>query len=460
MVVTVEPGIYFSVYALQHFYLPSPIHSNYINAETVQRYLPVGGVRIEDDILITAKSYENLTKAPKGDAMLDIIRSRKPNTIMTPKLTRKASRRSHDDEESPLLRAPGIPSETPELMLKPLARTSTMPPEFKQRGSVDFEPFDGPSLFSNFKRSMTTEEKIQRWRQSHGCTPIPNSPSTTSRKPIPVCGESNPHLKHVYMSTASHFGSLSRDPQESEGQRACKNCTILVQTLDRLRQNLNSSAQSSPTVEQNPIFVLPPKTPDSRQTRIDDLAARLQVVKDAANPASPTRKHGEPEMVRFRESNNPWANPTSRSQIQHNRHDPWTNIASLNQARVPSHVNPMFSTLPSRSLNSRRSLGILRATQLGEKGENVLPTIPANQTQHRPESINPLHASNTRGHIGDCIPFALPVVNNDPLEHARKEIEGLKLRLESLERPERLTTHHQERSWDFKGSLTSQQSLT
>ena len=55
MVVTVEPGIYFSVYALQHFYLPSPVHRNFINVEVSERYMPVGGVRIEDDILITDK---------------------------------------------------------------------------------------------------------------------------------------------------------------------------------------------------------------------------------------------------------------------------------------------------------------------------------------------------------------------------------------------------------------------
>ncbi|KAF3043565.1 hypothetical protein E8E11_008048 [Didymella keratinophila] len=77
MVVTVEPGIYFSMYALQHFYLPSPVHSRFINQKVLQRYMPVGGVRIEDDILITSRGYENLTKAPKGDAMFDIIRGRK-----------------------------------------------------------------------------------------------------------------------------------------------------------------------------------------------------------------------------------------------------------------------------------------------------------------------------------------------------------------------------------------------
>ncbi len=33
----------------------------------------MGGVRIEDDILITEDGYENLTWAPKGKEMLDVI---------------------------------------------------------------------------------------------------------------------------------------------------------------------------------------------------------------------------------------------------------------------------------------------------------------------------------------------------------------------------------------------------
>jgi hypothetical protein len=64
---------YFSKYALSTVYLPDPIHSKYINQAVVSRYLPVGGVRIEDDILITKDGYENLTTAPKGQAMLDEI---------------------------------------------------------------------------------------------------------------------------------------------------------------------------------------------------------------------------------------------------------------------------------------------------------------------------------------------------------------------------------------------------
>lgn len=72
MVLTVEPGIYFSEIALS--YAESQPMSRYINMDIARRYLPVGGVRIEDDILVTKTGYENLTTAPKGQAMLDIIR--------------------------------------------------------------------------------------------------------------------------------------------------------------------------------------------------------------------------------------------------------------------------------------------------------------------------------------------------------------------------------------------------
>lgn len=117
MVVTVEPGIYFSTYALNMFYLPSPVHSKYINVSVLEKYLPVGGVRIEDDILITPNGYENLTKAPKGAAMLEIIRTQGanlPGIRYSPSLTMPKNKvctganLSHNKEE-PLVRAPGIP---------------------------------------------------------------------------------------------------------------------------------------------------------------------------------------------------------------------------------------------------------------------------------------------------------------------------------------------------------------
>ncbi|KAJ6160550.1 hypothetical protein N7470_003946 [Penicillium chermesinum] len=72
MVVTVEPGLYFSPLALAN--ARKQPYAKYIDFEAAERYVPIGGVRIEDDILVTANGNENLTTAPKGDEALAIIR--------------------------------------------------------------------------------------------------------------------------------------------------------------------------------------------------------------------------------------------------------------------------------------------------------------------------------------------------------------------------------------------------
>jgi Xaa-Pro dipeptidase len=72
MVVTVEPGIYFSSLALAN--ARKQPHARYIDFDIAAKYVPIGGVRIEDDILVTSNGYENLTTAPKGEEMLAIIR--------------------------------------------------------------------------------------------------------------------------------------------------------------------------------------------------------------------------------------------------------------------------------------------------------------------------------------------------------------------------------------------------
>ncbi|KAI0791335.1 Creatinase/aminopeptidase [Abortiporus biennis] len=56
MVVTVEPGIYFSPHLL------APVRdSRHIDPEVLKKYEPVGGVRIEDVVVITKEGYKNLT---------------------------------------------------------------------------------------------------------------------------------------------------------------------------------------------------------------------------------------------------------------------------------------------------------------------------------------------------------------------------------------------------------------
>ncbi|PBP17848.1 hypothetical protein BUE80_DR011387, partial [Diplocarpon rosae] len=63
-IITVEPGIYFCRFIIEP-YLKDPVHSAYINLEELNKYWDVGGIRIEDNLLITKSGYENLTTAVK-----------------------------------------------------------------------------------------------------------------------------------------------------------------------------------------------------------------------------------------------------------------------------------------------------------------------------------------------------------------------------------------------------------
>jgi len=66
MVITCEPGCYFNKYLLD------PVKdSPHINHDLLQKYLKEGGVRIEDDILITKDGIENLTTAVKSVADIE-----------------------------------------------------------------------------------------------------------------------------------------------------------------------------------------------------------------------------------------------------------------------------------------------------------------------------------------------------------------------------------------------------
>ncbi|PVU88152.1 hypothetical protein BB559_005505 [Furculomyces boomerangus] len=74
MVFTVEPGLYF-VHDLIEEARNTPELAKYVDFDVVQKYFKVGGVRIEDNIVITEDGILNLTTAPKTVEDLEKIKN-------------------------------------------------------------------------------------------------------------------------------------------------------------------------------------------------------------------------------------------------------------------------------------------------------------------------------------------------------------------------------------------------
>jgi Xaa-Pro dipeptidase len=64
MVITIEPGCYFIDVLLDRA-LADPVHSGFINAEALAPFRNFGGVRIEDDVIVTASGVELMTNVPR-----------------------------------------------------------------------------------------------------------------------------------------------------------------------------------------------------------------------------------------------------------------------------------------------------------------------------------------------------------------------------------------------------------
>jgi len=79
MVITVEPGIYF-IDALLGPALADPQLSVYLNKEKIMKFMNFGGVRIEDDVIVTEDGIENMTKLPRTVEDIERVMQRKDSS--------------------------------------------------------------------------------------------------------------------------------------------------------------------------------------------------------------------------------------------------------------------------------------------------------------------------------------------------------------------------------------------
>ena len=77
MVLTVEPGIYFNWPEIE-LHLADPIKSKFLVASELAKFKHFGGIRIEDDIVITQTGIENLTTVPSSVDEIEAILAQNP----------------------------------------------------------------------------------------------------------------------------------------------------------------------------------------------------------------------------------------------------------------------------------------------------------------------------------------------------------------------------------------------
>ncbi len=79
MVITVEPGVYF-IDALLDPALADPALARFLSPRVLERFRRLGGVRIEDDVLVTADGADNLTHVPREADDIEAVMAGAPWT--------------------------------------------------------------------------------------------------------------------------------------------------------------------------------------------------------------------------------------------------------------------------------------------------------------------------------------------------------------------------------------------
>jgi len=83
MFVTVEPGVYF-IEGLLRPALEDEAIKGFLNGPKIQQFMNFGGVRLEDDVLVTETGCENLTKCPRTIAEIEAVMAGAPFPLVNP----------------------------------------------------------------------------------------------------------------------------------------------------------------------------------------------------------------------------------------------------------------------------------------------------------------------------------------------------------------------------------------
>eukprot|EP00160_Parvularia_atlantis_P021455 Unigene9314_Nuclearia_a/m.28434 Unigene9314_Nuclearia_a/g.28434 ORF Unigene9314_Nuclearia_a/g.28434 Unigene9314_Nuclearia_a/m.28434 type:complete len:284 (-) Unigene9314_Nuclearia_a:59-910(-) len=81
MVLTVEPGVYFIDALLLKAY-DDPQHKDFLNRDVIDQYRGMGGVRLEDDVIVTATGIENMTIVPRTVEEIEDVMARRREWVV------------------------------------------------------------------------------------------------------------------------------------------------------------------------------------------------------------------------------------------------------------------------------------------------------------------------------------------------------------------------------------------